>query len=174
MLAEVGYGALTMDALASQAVVGKATIYRRWRTKQDLVIDIIAELNQAEIISPHTGSRQTDLRHLLHSLVDMDRWRRSAPVLAARTRSSTAQRRRSAPGSGRCRRSTHLHPQDLCEGYGYPRLSDVRKGKIFREKLHAAARTTGPPPGPVTLEVWFKPEPSFRLTRTQVGTSLRV
>ena len=56
LLAAVGYGALTMDAVASQAGVGKATIYRRWRTKQDLVIDIIAELNQAEIIPPDTGS----------------------------------------------------------------------------------------------------------------------
>ena len=39
LLAEVGYGALTMDAVAAEAGVGKATIYRRWRTKQDLVVD---------------------------------------------------------------------------------------------------------------------------------------
>src|SRR6476619_2713237 len=38
LLADVGYGALTMDAVASEAGVGKATIYRRWRTKQDLVV----------------------------------------------------------------------------------------------------------------------------------------
>src|SRR3712207_5473935 len=46
LLAEVGYGALTMDAVAAEAGVGKATIYRRWRTKHDLVVDTIAELNQ--------------------------------------------------------------------------------------------------------------------------------
>ncbi len=41
LLADVGYGALTMDAVAAEAGVGKATIYRRWRTKQDLVVDTI-------------------------------------------------------------------------------------------------------------------------------------
>ena len=48
LLADVGYGALTMDAVASEAGVGKATIYRRWRTKQDLVVDTISDLNRAE------------------------------------------------------------------------------------------------------------------------------
>lgn len=39
LLGDVGYGALTMDAVAAEAGVGKATIYRRWHTKQDLVVD---------------------------------------------------------------------------------------------------------------------------------------
>src|SRR4028119_1819367 len=45
LLADVGYGALTMDAVAAEAGVGKATIYRRWRTKQDLVVDTIPDPN---------------------------------------------------------------------------------------------------------------------------------
>ncbi|MCV2491554.1 TetR/AcrR family transcriptional regulator [Geodermatophilus sp. YIM 151500] len=69
LLAEVGYGALTMDAVAAEAGVGKATIYRRWRTKQDLVVDTIAELNRAEITPPDTGSLEGDLRSMLRSLV---------------------------------------------------------------------------------------------------------
>ena len=69
LLAEVGYGALTMDAVASEAGVGKATIYRRWRTKQDLVVDTISELNRAEATSPDTGSLEGDLRQMLRSLV---------------------------------------------------------------------------------------------------------
>src|ERR671921_419195 len=52
LLADVGYGALTMDAVAAEAGVGKATIYRRWRTKQDLVVDTIAELNREEAAAP--------------------------------------------------------------------------------------------------------------------------
>jgi AcrR family transcriptional regulator len=69
LLAEVGYGALTMDAVASEAGVGKATIYRRWRTKQDLVVDTISDLNRAEATPPDTGSLEGDLRSMLHSLV---------------------------------------------------------------------------------------------------------
>lgn len=69
LLADVGYGALTMDAVASQAGVGKATIYRRWRTKEDLVVDTIAGLEQKVIDSPDTGTLEGDLRALLHSLV---------------------------------------------------------------------------------------------------------
>ena len=69
LLADVGYGALTMDAVASEAGVGKATIYRRWRTKQDLVVDTISDLNRAEATPPDTGSLEGDLRLMLRALV---------------------------------------------------------------------------------------------------------
>ena len=69
LLADVGYGALTMDAVASEAGVGKATIYRRWRTKQDLVVDTISDLNRAEATTPDTGSVEGDLREMMHQMV---------------------------------------------------------------------------------------------------------
>jgi AcrR family transcriptional regulator len=69
LLADVGYGSLTMDAVAAEAGVGKATIYRRWRTKEDLVVDTIGELNRAEVLSPDTGSLEGDLREMLHTIV---------------------------------------------------------------------------------------------------------
>jgi AcrR family transcriptional regulator len=69
LLADVGYGALTMDAVASEAGVGKATIYRRWRTKQDLVVDTISDLNRAEANTPDTGSVEGDLRSMMHQMV---------------------------------------------------------------------------------------------------------
>jgi AcrR family transcriptional regulator len=79
LLAEVGYGALTMDAVAAEAGVGKATIYRRWRTKQDLVVDTIADLNRADAMPPDTGCLEDDLRAMLRSLVGVIR----GPVGAA-------------------------------------------------------------------------------------------
>lgn len=36
-LAEVGYGGLTMEGIAARAHTGKAALYRRWCSKQDLV-----------------------------------------------------------------------------------------------------------------------------------------
>jgi len=69
LLADVGYGALTMDAVASEAGVGKATIYRRWRTKQDLVVDTISDLNREQVARPDTGSLENDVRAMLQSLL---------------------------------------------------------------------------------------------------------
>jgi AcrR family transcriptional regulator len=69
LLADVGYGALTMDAVASEAGVGKATIYRRWRTKQDLVVDTISDLNRDQGAPPDTGSLEGDVRAMLQALL---------------------------------------------------------------------------------------------------------
>jgi AcrR family transcriptional regulator len=69
VLAESGYAGLTMDAVAAAAGVGKATIYRRWRTKSDLVADAVAELSAMSIEAPDTGSLEGDLRVLLRWLV---------------------------------------------------------------------------------------------------------
>src|SRR3954451_21790766 len=54
LLGEVGYGGLPMDALAQAAGVGKATIYRRWRTKQDLIVDSISDLGSLLTAPPDT------------------------------------------------------------------------------------------------------------------------
>src|SRR5690606_804783 len=44
LVAEVGYRARTMDAVAAHARAGKATIYRRWDSKLDLIIDTCNQL----------------------------------------------------------------------------------------------------------------------------------
>jgi len=58
-----------MDAVAAAAGVGKATIYRRWRTKSDLVADAVTELGQRVTAAPDTGSLEGDLRVQLRWLV---------------------------------------------------------------------------------------------------------
>lgn len=42
LLCEEGFDRLSMDAVAARAGVGKATIYRRWPSKEALVIDAVA------------------------------------------------------------------------------------------------------------------------------------
>jgi AcrR family transcriptional regulator len=45
LLAERGFQAATMDAIAARAGVGKNTIYRRWASKEELVADAIHDLS---------------------------------------------------------------------------------------------------------------------------------
>ena len=64
LLAEVGYEHLTMDAVAARAGAGKATLYRRWPSKSELIADAVASctLPAAEPAElPDTGSLRSDL-----------------------------------------------------------------------------------------------------------------
>jgi AcrR family transcriptional regulator len=44
VLAERGFQAATIEAIAARAGVGKNTIYRRWETKEELIADALHEL----------------------------------------------------------------------------------------------------------------------------------
>jgi AcrR family transcriptional regulator len=44
LLAERGFTAATIDAIAARAGVGRNTIYRRWRSKEELIADALHEL----------------------------------------------------------------------------------------------------------------------------------
>jgi AcrR family transcriptional regulator len=71
LLAEIGYEAMTMDAVAARARASKATIYRRWPGKPQLVGDALrrcAPGPQVEI--PRTGSLRGDLIAMLRHLRD--------------------------------------------------------------------------------------------------------
>ncbi|MFW6774009.1 TetR/AcrR family transcriptional regulator [Nocardioides sp. CPCC 205120] len=61
VLAEVGYDRLTMDAVASRAKASKATLYRRWSTKAQLVIDALCSLKAGPVAPVDTGSLRGDL-----------------------------------------------------------------------------------------------------------------
>lgn len=55
-----GYDRLSMEGVAAAAGVGKATVYRRWGNKAELVIDAMAALKPA-ISSIDTGSLDADI-----------------------------------------------------------------------------------------------------------------
>lgn len=62
LLAEQGYDRLTIEAVAARARAGKATIYRRWPSKADLVIDAVNDLKPPTTDLPDTGSLAGDVR----------------------------------------------------------------------------------------------------------------
>ncbi len=64
LLAEDGYDLVTMEAVAARAGVGKPTIYRRWNSRADLVIDAVRSMVTTFPI-PDTGSVEGDLRAVL-------------------------------------------------------------------------------------------------------------
>jgi len=64
VLAEVGYGALTMDLVAARASAGKATIYRRWSSKEALILDAVTRMKRQQVDLEHlpdTGTLRGDL-----------------------------------------------------------------------------------------------------------------
>lgn len=63
-LGSAGYGGLTIEAVAARAGVGKATIYRHWSGKLELVEDAFAEL-RAVIPAPTEGTVPERVQALL-------------------------------------------------------------------------------------------------------------
>lgn len=61
VLAEVGYDLLTMDAVAARAKASKATLYRRWRGKPELVVAAVMCHHAGAGAVPDTGSLRGDL-----------------------------------------------------------------------------------------------------------------
>jgi len=60
LLAEDGYRALTMEAVRERAGVGKATLYRRYGSKEELVRAAITHLNYDLPLPEDTGSLEGD------------------------------------------------------------------------------------------------------------------
>ena len=60
VLGDVGYDRLTMDAVATRAKASKATLYRRWRGKADLVVDALLVVKHTPVV-PDTGTLRGDL-----------------------------------------------------------------------------------------------------------------
>jgi AcrR family transcriptional regulator len=64
-LAEVGYGRLSIEAVARRAGVGKTAIYRRWSNKLEMVLEIVSEVAGRSVPLPDTGSFAGDLTLLM-------------------------------------------------------------------------------------------------------------
>ncbi|MEV0668187.1 TetR/AcrR family transcriptional regulator [Actinomadura luteofluorescens] len=89
-----GYAGLTLEKVAERSGVHLATLYRRWRTVEGLVVDLLGELGKTEIPIPDTGSLKDDLRALALEIAALYRQPRARAlvegVVAAAVRSPEA------------------------------------------------------------------------------------
>lgn len=87
LLTETGYSALTVEAIAARAGVGKQTIYRWWRGKGAVILDALADDMPEVIALPDTGDLRADLRAVLRATVAEF----ADPRLSATTRAITIE-----------------------------------------------------------------------------------
>ena len=78
VLAEVGFDGMTMDIVARRAKAGKGTVYRRWPSKAEMVLDAVARMEGSEVDLdglPDTGTLRGDLVAMIRpsSLVEGER-----------------------------------------------------------------------------------------------------
>ncbi len=68
ILAEKGFDSMTMDMVAAHAKSGKASLYRRWASKPELVRDALIFMSGSSVETselPETGTLKSDLLTLL-------------------------------------------------------------------------------------------------------------
>ncbi|NEC90837.1 TetR/AcrR family transcriptional regulator [Streptomyces sp. SID12501] len=66
-LASTGYARMSIEGIARRAGVGKTAVYRRWRSKLHLVLDLVSAIAVQGLPAPDTGTLEGDLR-LLYEL----------------------------------------------------------------------------------------------------------
>jgi AcrR family transcriptional regulator len=70
-LRAVGYGGLTMEGVAACARTGKAALYRRWGSKEELVVDALQHALPPADEPPDRGSVREDLLALLRRMAGL-------------------------------------------------------------------------------------------------------
>lgn len=144
LLGEVGYTRLTLTEVAARAGAGKATVYRWWPTKGDLVLE--AAWDRIDIgVVPDTGTTRADLRIAVRQLVRTFSDSLASVVIFAAI--STAEH---DPYMARAFRKRHVYPWrasaaealergiargDLPAGTDVRFLLDVVVGTVFQRTL---------------------------------------
>lgn len=73
LLQQEGYDGLTVDAVAARARASKATVYRRWPTKAELVLAAFIEGVRQVAVAPETGTLRGDLLQVGEVICDQAR-----------------------------------------------------------------------------------------------------
>jgi AcrR family transcriptional regulator len=86
-LAEGGYAALSLERVALRAGVHKTTLYRRWGSREQLVLEAMLERAAEHISVPDTGSLREDLLELARTAAA----NAASPEVAAMARAVAAE-----------------------------------------------------------------------------------
>ena len=108
-----GFDKMTVDDVAAKAGVGKATVYRRWPSKEDLAVAAMAEIYATEIPDADTGSLRTDLKESLTMALTFV----NSPQGQAYIRTSMAEAVRDERIAGLYRASTERVEQNAAKMY---------------------------------------------------------
>lgn len=74
-----GFNAMSMESIANRAGVSKVTLYRRWRSKYEVVADVLRMLNDTKVPDDH-GSLEADLIALFGNAIGSPQARSEAIV----------------------------------------------------------------------------------------------
>ena len=86
-LAERGYAALSLERIARRAGVNPTSLYRRWGSRERLVLEAMLEQAAQHVSVPDTGSLREDLLGLARTAAANS----ARPAVAAMTRAVAAQ-----------------------------------------------------------------------------------
>jgi AcrR family transcriptional regulator len=81
LVAEVGFGSLTIEGIAARAGTGKQTVYRWWPSKADVLLDALATQADLRIPIPDAGSYAADLHEFLTATFELGRQQQVVQVL---------------------------------------------------------------------------------------------
>lgn len=84
LLVEGGPNAVTVEAVCQRSGVAKTTIYRQWTSREDLVVDVIAEIVSTAPVPPPEMAFEPALRMVIRANCENardDRLRRAFPAM---------------------------------------------------------------------------------------------
>jgi AcrR family transcriptional regulator len=71
ILADGGVRSLTMEGVAAHAGVAKTTVYRRYRSRDDLALAVLIDMVRTVAAGPEVADVRTELVHILRATLDV-------------------------------------------------------------------------------------------------------
>ncbi|WNI22037.1 TetR/AcrR family transcriptional regulator [Streptomyces sp. ITFR-16] len=133
-LSTVGWSGLTMEGVAAGAQTGKAAIYRRWPSKEDLVADALRSALPAMAEAPDHGNVRDDLYQLCRGLRDAMLSKSGSALRSVlhECDGHTAERFQSVILNGVIKPSTELIKEVLSRGVERGEVrADALRGVVF-------------------------------------------